>query len=215
MFAELLKKMSNGVKLTDLEKQSLYQEARQIEDAKILSKIPFALDGKIGGGALEFPIDMLYSNVLTATQASITISVPSEHKHLLVLGAGRSTSAGNAYDAILAQFNGDTGANYTQQWLRAFTTTVDAFSFTGMTEARLGHITQGGAAAGVASAFMALIPHHRSDYFKNTILIGSRTGLLRVDADMWQSTAPITEIKFFPATASFAAGFLLSVYGIR
>jgi hypothetical protein len=212
-FWEIMEKLGRGQKLNPFEQSELRDQARAIDEARNLVKGWVQIGSKT---PIFVPsMEAIYSEVLRVDTASLTINIPNTYKHLLIFGAGRTTGAGTTSQFMLGQFNGDTGANYSQQWLRAFSTTVEAFSFSAQSGALLGSVAEGGTSAGIAGAFVSIIPHYLDSYHKNAILLTGRVGLINFDASIWANTNPISSIKFYPASDSFAAGFLLSVYGLR
>jgi hypothetical protein len=211
-FSELIMKIGRGEQLNELELSQLRDETRAVEEVKNFAK------GWVTAGTntpiFLPPIETIYSQKLSVDTASLTVSIPTKYRHLFVMGAGRVTGAGASSQYILGRFNGDDGANYSQQKLQAAGASVTGAFAGAQTGVLIGMASEGGTSAEKASGFFAVVPHYLNNYNKNTILLTSRASLITLDTSEWANTAAIETLTFVPVTDEFAAGFVFSVYGI-
>lgn len=166
--------------------------------------------GRGGSGALT----LIESQTLTGAAASVTFSgIVQTYKDLLITFDGRSTTAAASLDTLLAQFNGDTAANYDY-----INDGVESF---GQTAIRCGLLVQASAPAGLSAAGEILILNYAGTAFNKTLnavvssKIGVAAGNLRNEknAGFWRSSAAVTSILLKPGANSFAIGCVFNLYG--
>lgn len=222
MIADLMDKIGRNVPLTSIELNELRNEFRSMDEVKNLVK------GWVQAGTSNPifvpPMQVIYSKVLEADTASLTINIPSVYKHLLIMGQGRINGSGGQVAVYLhARFNGDAGGtNYQYGLLFHGGTTVAANYSTGLSHVLFGHFAADGAGSGFAGASFLSIPHYQSSYYKTSLMIDGTSYASNVSTAIWQGlwkdTSPIRSITIFPdatyPSAKMESGSLFSVYGI-
>jgi hypothetical protein len=171
-------------------------------------------------------VALLFDSTLGGTATSIdTSTVLAGYKHLKVEFQGRSDRAGQVFEGVDIQFNGDTGSNYDSisNDFNNSTSVIGSSESIGATAGLLGSITGATGVANVAGAFTAEIQNYGSTTFhKNYNSFGgvkyanSTTNVHNyLHSGVWRSTAAITRIVVKTRNASnFIAGTRLTVYGI-
>jgi hypothetical protein len=166
---------------------------------------------------------MIADTTLIATAASITFaSIPATFAHLLGIFYARTTSATTTDDGVVAQFNGDTAANYDWQSLLANGATVTASQAQGATSLVAGDASGGASTANLFSACAFIIPHYAGT-LGNKSFVGLHAtkwaaaaagAELRVLAGFWRSNAAINQIVLIPGSPNFAIGSRFTLYGL-
>jgi len=221
-FADLLHKMADNARLTPQELDELKGYGTETQQRNSFVAGNTSADNTL---AINFPFFPIYSETLQDDLASLTIQIPGEYKHLLIMGSGRINGTGGQTSAsVMCQLNGDTGAtNYMMGRLYHVGSTVTAEQDLSDPSMRLFSFTADGEATNsFLGAFFMFIPHYNSSYYKMILNInGVAFSTAIFDAmrqGLWLSTSKINSIKFFPdpsfASAKFQAGTLISVYGI-
>lgn len=152
----------------------------------------------------------LVNITLETTSSEINISgIPTNYRDLIVVLAGIPTS--NFVTGLL-QINGDTGTNYTMIGMRGnastavtYTTNLGYgfFDYAGDTPVNSTSLSQ--------MEFMdySLTNKHKTFLTRQD----NATDVTEAMAHRWASTSPISSLRFYWSTGSFAAGSTLSVYG--
>jgi len=223
-FTELLEKMAGGNQLTSWEIEQLKTEGRAMERAKKLVEDWTVL------GSDQFklipPMSTIYSEVFAVDTASIDVPIPTDFKHIVIMGQGRMGGSGGLAPYILLEltFNGDTGTNYSRGYNIVQAGTHFVNQTLNGTRIHIADVTADQVSAGRSSGFTVFIPHVQSSYYKHVDTIqsvhwetdlsfGQRSGI-------WKDTSGIDKITLFADTSTYAnavieAGSLISVYGIR
>ena len=189
-----------------------------------MSLIPLGFWAASGGGAVGgSAYDLLASEILTSSQASVTFSslgsLAADYQHLQIRMVTKDNLAGtNAMNTYL-QFNGDTSTNYSWHRISGNGSAVSSPSGTNSSESRVG-LTAG--ASSTANAFAATVVDIL-DPFKTTKYTTSRgfTGLtsgnfVALYSSNWRNTAAIDSILIDNEGAgSFITGSRFSLYGIK
>ncbi len=222
MLTELMLKLAEGKHLDSLEISNLRRELQAVEEVKNLAKtwvVP-GTQTPIFSSIIQriYPSD---GKALASDTASITIPIPKDYKHLLVLGQARSTEAAYA-NVLRARFNGDTGTNYREQYHGGQNASASIGAFTGQAYFSIGDVNGTSATTGAAGGYVVFIPHYTNTVFwKNAMSIrgiplvnASSEDLNILLSAFWQNTAAIESITFFPAAGSILAGSIISIYGI-
>lgn len=174
----------------------------------------FAVAGAGAAGAF----DLLETQVLTGSQASVTFSSLSQYsgtyKHLQIRMVGTSATEGGS---IFVRFNGDTAANYAYHFLYGSGSQV--LSGNG-TSTNVGTLAFGIAGMSTTVPFSAVMDIQ--DAFLTTKNKVTRTLSGRVSSPfevelasgVWLNTNAISSIVISP-TASFATNSRFSLYGIK
>ncbi len=143
-------------------------------------------------------------------------SIPSTYKHLQVRMSMVGASGGSL---IVANFNSDTGANYTWHSLQGQGTTASSYNGTGNSYSRWF-----GRDVGTSSTAPTVLVADILDYTntnKNTtvrVLSGmdaNGSGELGISSSLWLNTAAITSITVKTHDAvNFASGTIIALYGV-
>lgn len=217
-YTEIMVKLGNGETLSELEKEVLRQNAQTTEDVNNSVKNWQNIDGKIKNNFLNLPISVISSAVLEKNVSDVTIQIPSNYKHLLVMGQGRTTHVDWASGLYIA-FNGDHGNNYRTINDGAIGLAQSAQQFT-TTEAPVGAFQATYGSAGASGSFFSFIPHINSDLWKSVLTLYSiseynaTNSELQFHASFWKNTSRITSINIIPENGEILAGSLISVYGV-
>jgi hypothetical protein len=135
---------------------------------------------------------------------SITFSsIPATYRDLVILFGGAAASA----TQLSIEFNGDTGSNYSRQYLE----------FRG--SAGAGESTDKRWIADVGSAqsnFIFQVMDYSATDKQKTALVRANdpSAIVWAAAGRWANTAAITSIKLFSGGPNFVAGSSFSIYGI-
>jgi hypothetical protein len=159
----------------------------------------------------------IYSRVVSVATASLEIRILGTYRHLVIMGAGRTTGAGTSVEHLFAQFNNDSGANYINQKTIFGGTSLSTSRDTGQTQGIVGILQQGGGAAGYVCSFRTDIPHYNNiELTKNALgYFIAPTGNQFIYTSNWLATDAIQTITLTPGADSIAPGAVISVYGIE
>lgn len=169
-----------------------------------------------GGGGGDF---VKIADVVTSgSQATVTFSsIPGTYRHLKLVGYGRG-SASSVASEVIAQFNGDTGANYDfARWTRNGTSENVA-----QTAAVLGELSAANAPSNAAGSLEIIIPHYANTTFQKpyhgtgnarTSTITNGIGL-NTTGGTWRSTAAISSMSISLASGNFVDGSVFTLYGL-
>lgn len=175
-----------------------------------------------GGGALV----PLSRTVLGATTTTVNVPVYAGYSRLVVKIAGRSAGAGTTTDQVRVVFNGDS-ANHSSLLLQQ-NGNASAASFqptSNAGQAYLGEITAGGATAGCIGVVEFTLDEYLSTtttkvgHTVNYVQSGAGTANMMQawTAQTYNNSGALTSIAFnvgSSGTTGFAAGTIVSVYGI-
>jgi hypothetical protein len=164
---------------------------------------------------------LIDSEVLTASQASVTFSsIPATYTDL-VLRISARTNRANATDFIRARFNGDTATNYSKTQLYGSGNAGAASNNnTGQTGTEVAWTDAANATADTYGNFEIYIPSYNAVQKKQASSFSaqednSASAYISVFANLWQGTAAITEINLYSSTSnSFVSGSSFYLYGI-
>ena len=173
-----------------------------------------------GGVAVESDFDLLQTEILTGSQASVTFSdlgdYAADYQHLQLRLTTR-TDRENPIDNMRLNFNGDTGSNYRHHWLLG-----DGGSVTSSTIASTNIELYRSAAATAASGIFGANVVDILDPFsanKNTVIrnlagITTAANEVRLQSGLWVNTAALTTIAISTGW-QFIAGSRFSLYGLK
>lgn len=139
---------------------------------------------------------------LGSSASSITFSsIPATYRDLVLVSSFNLTSAGNP----TISFNGDTGANYSRQYLLGTGSSVVAGADTSRQFAQ--------ATSGLITTNITQIMDYSATDKQKTFLVrdGNTTDGAILYVFRWANTAAITSIN---VSAAFAAGVSVALYGI-
>lgn len=173
------------------------------------------------GGAVA----LIASTVLASPAANFTFSaIAGTYNHLqLILVAASSHASEN--DDVVLQFNGDTSAHYDLAEIYNNTaTTVTAAVSAAETSLAIAAISGTSATANTPGVAQLLIPAYAGTTFDKTVILlagwldaatSTADTFAIIQSGMWRSTAAITSIKLFLASAAnFIIGSAAYLYGI-
>jgi hypothetical protein len=163
-----------------------------------------------------------YESIMTATVSTAVgyvefTSIPSTFTHLQIRLIN-DTSAGDIN--IRAQFNGDTGGNYSWHTLYADGGGSAYSDFNGVSSTYYGSFSRGGNGSGVFGASVVDILDYKNTNKYKTIksLTGKDNnggGAIWLSSGLWQSTTAISSIKIFPESGNFNQYSNFALYGIK
>lgn len=170
---------------------------------------------------------LIQKQVLGVAAPTVTFSsIPQNFSHLRIVAQARSAVAAIG-DNLCFQFNGDTGANYDEQWASASGNAVNALAGQAFAQGRgiLTNISGGNNTAAEGGLCIADIPNYSATHFrKQTLGSGGYADSNGVAADSlilpivakWRSAAAITSITLLTGTSSnFVIGSAFWLYGIN
>lgn len=177
-------------------------------------QITIAASGSGGGGDLV----KLSEVVTSGSQASVTFSsFPSSYRDLIIVVRGRGT-ASQYDDAIVLQFNGDSGSNY--DYIQAFlATSYGNSSHQGQTSLFTVQLPSATATANFAGACEITVADYKgTTFYKSVYAIGhdwwsSQHDRGMVTAGRWQNTSAITSILVAWGAGNFVDNSVVTLYG--
>lgn len=182
------------------------------------SGITVAATGGGGGGALT----QISQTVLASPAATVTFSaIPGTYTNLILqVTAAMSDSADQ--EALQAQFNGDTGADYNFDYMLVSGGGVQGGNGNSQTTMFFGNFPAGLAPASSSGISTVTLNGYASGFTKTvflqnnglnaTVITGTRQ--LIMAGDLWNSTAAITAIKLIDAGGgNFVTGSTFTLYG--
>ena len=178
-----------------------------------------------GGAAFSSDYELIESNILTGTQASITFSslgsYSSTYKHLQIRLVGRSTTTfGNENDSAYVRINGDSGSNYSFHQLFGNGSSVTSSGAASQNLVAAFMIASNGAPANVYGGGVLDILDSYSTSRNKTLRCSTglfantqRFSMIRTGA--WLNTASVTSITIGSIDGSFVSGTRISLYGVK
>jgi len=171
--------------------------------------------------------DLLQTEVLTSEQAEITFNslntyATAGYQHFQIRAMIRTTRNANNSNYYV-RFNGDTGANYAQHYMRGNGSAMESanlqtsgtqgvYVYQGATSATSGTGTY------AASVIDILDPFNTNKYTTIKVLTGFTGSISRVllESGLWMNTNAITSITFDEYFgANFAEDTRISLYGLK
>lgn len=160
--------------------------------------------------------------VLSASQSTVTFSsIPATFRNLVLVINARTDIAASGQNGYI-QFNGDTGANYSQSFLDTNGTTQSTGNTLSTAQCPFMFIVGASAASGLCTSGKIFINNYAgTTFFKNALLNEiaptaiSSTGLVVVLQSLtWVSTAAINSILIgLTAAGNYIAGSTFTLYG--
>jgi hypothetical protein len=149
---------------------------------------------------------------LTTSAASITFSsVPATYTDLVIVSQPIYTTSGCQY---YVQYNSDTANNYSDTVLYGNGTAAASGRDTNYF-AHFGNISSPNSTAEVQLQNINIMNYSNTTTFKTTIIRASEPAQgVGAYVGLWRSTAAINSIKIYPSTSTFAAGTIMTLYGI-
>ena len=172
-----------------------------------------------GGGGAAY--DLLETTTLTSSASSVTFSglgSYSDYAHLQIRAVTRNSGAftGGIVDFIL---NSDTGANYSDHYLKGESGSVTSSGGISQNDVAIGDGAGGSNGASQFSTFVADFLDFSSGSKNTTIrslsgLAASGRNIVSLRSGLYNSTDAITSIAFSDS-ANFVSGTRFSIYGIK
>jgi hypothetical protein len=178
----------------------------------------------VGGKITGADWTLICTQILGGTQANFDTNtllggnIPSTFTHLMIVIQANSTIA---FDNLYLRVNNDGGANYDAQWL-----SVSGTAVSGAQDIAADHIhicaMPSVITAGPFASAKILISNYKGTAFWKSIqseanrkdTSGAGNANLGLRAGTWLSTAAVTRLTLYPASGSFAAGSVFSLYGL-
>ena len=164
-----------------------------------------------------------YESIATVTvgsggAASISFtSIPSTYQHLQIRGISNSGDA----SYIAAQFNGDTGSNYSNHAIYGDDSGTLVGQFT--TPSSNFFVSRSNYSAGniFGTGICDILDYTNTNKFKTTRTLagndsnGTAGGVLFVSSGNWRNTAAVTSILIYPTSGNFRQHSSFALYGIK
>ena len=164
------------------------------------------------------PAGSTYTPIQTTTlgsaAATVTLSsIPSTYTDLVLIISTRFAGGGGA-SAIQAQFNSDSGSNYSQTQLSGDGSTASSFRGTSTTSAAFGLATD--TANEFATSIIQLQNYSNTTTYKTSLVRGNiASDRVRAIVNLWRNTQAIDSILLQNNGATnFVAGSTFTLYGI-
>lgn len=171
---------------------------------------------------METTCKLIAKNVLGSDTATVTFSsIPGTGYTDLMLLCSSRTDRGNNGDAIVLQFNADTGNNYSTRTLYGTGSSAVSATYTSQSGIYLVQAATGN--NDTASTFgnsEAYIPNYAGSTNKSVSHTGvtennATAAYMSADAGLWSSTAAITSLLVKPFNGTnFKSGSSFYLYGI-
>ncbi len=170
-----------------------------------------------------------YEHIATTTlgsnAASVTFSsLPTDYEHLQIRASARSTlNTTPGYDGIDCRFNGDSGANYSQQGVHGFNSSDTQDEHANINDLRFWAVASDPSNSSLYGGFILDILDYRStSKWTSARAYGCRgpdssNGFVYFGGALWANTAAITSILLAPmaGSAQWKSGSTFTLYGMR
>jgi hypothetical protein len=163
---------------------------------------------------------LLSEEVLGSPAATVTFSsIPGTYRNLIITGQARCSGAVTD-TGIQAQFNADTGANYSWQYMTATNATQANGQAVNTASAVIAVLSCASSPANYPGTFTIDIPNYSATtFYKSSVshsglLVGALSGNTR-DAQVsfwWANTAAITQILLTSGSGNFVTGSTFDLY---
>lgn len=153
--------------------------------------------------------------------SSVTLTPSGSYDDMRVRVFGRG-SASALFVSLQLQFNGDTGANYDYEFMDTAATAASANQSFAATSINVGYLAAATASSGSASLVEILIASYAGTTLHKAVNAfgglkeGTSSGQVFITprSGWWRNTAAITSIVVSLSSGNFAAGSIVSLYGI-
>jgi len=185
-----------------------------------MSLIPLGFWAASGGGGGAAAYDLLETQTLASSAASVTFSsIPADYKHLQIRALARSDRSSNA-SSIAITVNNDTSANYVMHRLYGNGSSVTSQALTARSNILDNGATSNTWATGSFGASIIDILDYSNTNKNTTIRIfdgkTSTENWVSLTSGLWLNTSAITEIDFVNALGNnWVSGSRFSLIGIR
>lgn len=210
-------KLARGEKLNPIELAELEQQFNEMDNNRIIVSSWQQMDKKIKPEYFDLPFNVIYSTVLEQDVDSLTIEIPSFFNHLLIMVSGSLVTDNNPIVCI--RFNGDTGNNYSSQYIFAVGSSILDGSNTGSSSfLGIGAFPNSDVSPNESGSCFCVITHYNSFMKKKSLALSGFLNDVRIVSGLWKDTSAIENITFLGLpgdNVTFDAGSIFSVYGIR
>jgi hypothetical protein len=150
-------------------------------------------------------------------------NIPQGYKHLQIRAILRSTRSANSDGPVFRLGNGsvDTGANYALHFLKTDGDAATSVGVSSISNLGLGDFPAANRTSGIFGAFVLdILDYQNTNKYKTTRALNgydsNGAGDLRLISGLWQSTAAVNTIRFFPEIGpNFAQHSTFALYGIQ
>jgi len=182
----------------------------------------------LAGNAAQTPDawDSISTTTLSASQTTITFSIPQTYGHLRFHILAKTTdTVSSTVDNLTMNFNSDTGANYTRQYniVNDKAATPSVGSSIGNTVAYCGIVprshtnlaNQFGLSIIDIFDYQMLNKYKTWKSFQSFDYNSSSPASLGQQGGAWMNTAAITSVSFTAPNGNFASGSVFALYGLK
>jgi hypothetical protein len=167
--------------------------------------------------AFDSDFESIASYLITTNTASVTFSsIPGTYKHLQIRGTYYVTA--NQGSDVFMRFNGDSGSNYAHHGYVATTGTATSYGQASQTYVVPGNQATGSTTAGMGICDILDYAHTNKNKTTRAIcgIAGESTDKqIYYMGGVWRNNNAITSVEVAAYSASFTAGSLISLYGIK
>jgi hypothetical protein len=155
---------------------------------------------------------------LGSDTATVTFSsIPGTYTDLILVTTGVLDSASTGAAVVQAQFNSDTGTNYSWTRLRGNGSSATSDRFSASFDYHpVGLLPANGATTikpGVCVAH--IMSYANTNVFKTTLAASGAATLVERDVCLWRSTSAITSISLTGSGLNFKSGSTFSLFGVK
>jgi hypothetical protein len=161
------------------------------------------------------------ATVVTPNSNTVTFSsIPSTYTHLQIRIMGRTTNSGAGGEYCRLRYNGDTGSNYADHYLKGDGSTASAGADTTQTAnyiERFANATNSSSIFGVA--VIDILDYANTNKYKTLRSLGAYdangSGNIFLYSGLWMSTSAITSISLISNSGNWADYTSIALYGIK
>ena len=157
--------------------------------------------------------EKIATTTLGSAAATITFSsISAAYTDLVIIAQMKNSGAGGD---LLAYFNSDTGTNYSRTILGGNGSTTYSARSSSATNARFNY-SEPINSDGNTIFKINIMDYSNTTTYKTAISRGDRgvTSTVAI-VNLWRSTSAINNIQFFTDATNFAAGSIITLYGIK
>jgi hypothetical protein len=165
---------------------------------------------------------LISSNVLSSSAASVTFSaIPSTFTDFVIRASIRSDNSIRISDAINIRINSDIGANYSWVYVLGNGSSASSSINNGIDYVSPGVANAPLSTSNTFASLEMYVPNYTTSAKKPLSFFGAfedntTTAQVRATAGLWQGTAAITSVQFFPLNGpNFVSGSSFYLYGIK
>ena len=183
----------------------------------------------LAGNAAQTPdaFDSIVTSTVTTNVTSVTLNdIPQTYGHLRLHIVGKTNTVSDTIENFTLRFNGDTGSNYTRQYM--FTDNKSGGLFgsqlaSALSAAYVGRLPKSGSSQGnsFGHAFVDILDYAIGTKNKTWKSIqfydrgNASDSSIGYQGGAWLSNNAITSIQIIPGDTYFVSGTVISVYGLK